>query len=82
MSRPLLVKLLDDGGIAFRHLSGGRQRRIVSADLDGGVELMADKPNMCWSGDIERHEALSDRAVVKGHRCWPVAAGRLKLRAA
>jgi hypothetical protein len=32
--------------------------------------------------DIERHEALLNRAVVKGHRCWPVAAGRLKLGAA
>jgi len=29
-----------------------------------------------WTSDIERHEALSYRAVVKGHRCQPVAAGR------
>jgi hypothetical protein len=32
--------------------------------------------------DIERHEALLNRAVVKGHRLWLVAAGRKKLRAA
>jgi hypothetical protein len=38
-------------------------------------ELMADRPNMCWSWDIERHEALSNRAVMKGHRLRPVAAG-------
>jgi len=32
--------------------------------------------------DVERHEAFLDPAVVKGHRYWPVAAGRSKLRAA
>jgi uncharacterized protein YcaQ len=32
--------------------------------------------------DLERHEVLLDRAVMKGHRRRPVAAGRLKLRAA
>ena len=31
---------------------------------------------------IERHEAFLDPAVVKGHRYWPVAAGRSKPRAA
>jgi putative transposase len=35
-----------------------------------------------WCGDLERHEALSNPAVVKGHRRVPVAAGALKLRAA
>jgi hypothetical protein len=35
-----------------------------------------------WVTDIERHEAFPDRAVMKGHRRRPVAAGRLKLRAA
>jgi len=39
-------------------------------------------PDVAWVGDIERHEALSNRAVVKGHGCRSVAAGRLKLRAA
>jgi len=41
-----------------------------------------DAPNRLWVADIERHEALFDRAVMKGHRRRPVAAGRLKLRAA
>jgi hypothetical protein len=40
------------------------------------------EPNQLWVTDIERHEALPDRAVMKGHRRRPVAAGRLKLRAA
>jgi hypothetical protein len=39
-------------------------------------ELLATAPNQVWSWDIERHEALSHRAVVKGHRRRPVAAGR------
>jgi hypothetical protein len=29
-----------------------------------------------WVADFERHEALPSRAVVKGHRSRPVAAGR------
>jgi transposase-like protein len=40
------------------------------------------RPNQVWGWDVERHEALPDRVVVKGHRRRPVAAGRLKLRAA
>jgi hypothetical protein len=35
-----------------------------------------DGTDQLWTSDIERHEALSYRAVVKGHRCQPVAAGR------
>jgi putative transposase len=42
----------------------------------------ATTPNQLWVTDIERHEALSNPAVVKGHRRVPVAAGALKLRAA
>jgi len=35
-----------------------------------------------WEGDLVRHEALFDRAVMKGHRRRDVAATRQKLRAA
>lgn len=35
-----------------------------------------------WEGDMERHEAPADRAVMKGHRLRFVAASRPKLRAA
>jgi hypothetical protein len=38
--------------------------------------------NAIWVGDIERHEALLNRAVVKGHRLRLVVASRVKLRAA
>jgi putative transposase len=42
----------------------------------------APAPNRLWVADLERHEALPDRAVMERHRRRPVAAGRLKLRAA
>ncbi len=42
----------------------------------------AEEPNQLWLTDIERHEALLNRAVVKGHRLRSVVAGRVKLRAA
>ena len=45
-------------------------------------ELLASRPNELWSWDIERHEALSNRVVMKGHRRRLVAASRPKLRAA
>ena len=38
--------------------------------------LKAEGPNEVWSWDIERHEAPWERAVMKGHRHRPVAAGR------
>jgi putative transposase len=39
-------------------------------------------PDQWWVADFERHEALLNLAVVKGHRHVLVAAGALKLRAA
>jgi len=39
-------------------------------------------PDHAWVTDIERHEALINRAVMKGHRRALVAAGAPKLRAA
>jgi putative transposase len=32
--------------------------------------------NRLWVSDLERHEAPVNRAVVKGHRLGPVAAGQ------
>jgi len=45
-------------------------------------EFTAERPDALWVTDIERHEALSNPAVVKGHRLRFVAADRVKLRAA
>jgi len=38
-------------------------------------DFKPDRPNRLWVADIERHEALQDRAVMKGHRRQFVAAG-------
>jgi putative transposase len=45
-------------------------------------DFTATRPNEKWVADFERHEALSIRAVVKGHRLLLVAASGQKLRAA
>jgi putative transposase len=39
-------------------------------------DFTASRPNERWVADFERHEALFDRAVVKGHRYRFVAARR------
>ena len=36
----------------------------------------APRPDALWVADFERHEALPNPAVVKGHRRWLVAASR------
>ena len=67
---------------------GKKQRTTIPAENAARpVDLVdrrfeADRPNRLWVADIERHEAFSNRAVVKGHRFVLVAAGMLKLRAA
>ncbi len=57
---------------------------LAVVDEKGRVrhEFAAAAPNEVWLTDIERHEALLNRAVVKGHRLRSVAADRVKLRAA
>ena len=45
-------------------------------------DFTAPAPDRCWVADFERHEALCDRAVMKGHRGPSVAAGGSKLGAA
>ena len=61
-----------------------RRKRIHTTrrDRDGRVapdlverDFAAHGPDEIWVADIERHEALLHRAVVKGHRPQPVAAG-------
>ncbi len=42
-------------------------------------DFSAQCPDALWLADFERHEALCDRAVMKGHRGPPVAAGGSKL---
>jgi putative transposase len=58
------------------------RRRQATHPATVKPELVAEMPNRVWSWDIERHEALLNRAVVKGHGRRLVAASQLKLRAA
>ena len=53
----------------------GERRNQLTHPRHARPELLATRPNQLWSWDIERHEAPLDRAVVKGHRLQPVAAG-------
>ena len=86
------ARLLDDGiylcsiSTMYRLLAvageNRERRRQRTHPARKRPELIARRPNQVWSWDIERHEALLDRAVMKGHRRGPVAAGALKLRAA
>ena len=78
-----LMRLTSIAGITRRKTTC-RKRRVVgevSADLVDR-QFSPTEPDRLWLADIERHEALSDRAVVKGHRLVLVAASMLKLRAA
>ena len=58
------------------------RRRQASHPAKVKPELIADRPLVVWSWDIERHEAPWNRAVVKGHGRRLVAASQSKLRAA
>jgi putative transposase len=67
-SVPTMYRILHaEGEVAQR-------RRQASHPPTVKPELLASAPNRVWSWDIERHEALSNRAVVKGHRLGLVAA--------
>ena len=77
--------LMRRAGIAG--LSGNRRPRRRPRPIDTPVDLVdrnfaRSKPDQLWVTDLERHEAFSDRAVVKGHRLVLVAASMLKLGAA
>lgn len=63
---------------------GRRNKRPGPAVHDDLVnrDFTAEHPNQIWVTDIVRHEALLNRAVVRGHRLQLVAAGWVKLRAA
>jgi putative transposase len=68
-------------------LPGNRRRKRRPFPIATAADLVdrdftRHEPDQLWVTDIERHEAFSNLAVVKGHRLVLVAAGALKLRAA
>ncbi len=88
VARCTVQRLMRQAGL--RGVTRGRRKvrtTETGAVSDYPVDLVkrdftASAPDRLWVADLERHEAFSDRAVVKGHRLVLVAAGMLKLRAA
>lgn len=78
------AKLLDQGTylgsvstmyrVLREHGEVGDRRRHATHPARVKPELVAARPNEIYTWDIERHEALSNRAVMKGHRLPVVAA--------
>lgn len=86
-SRKRIERLMRQAGIQgiYRRKRWGCTRRDPNATPSADLVNRAfdpPEPDRLWMMDIERHEALLNPAVVKGHRLRFVAAGRLKLRAA
>jgi len=77
VSERLVAVLMSLAGI--RGLPGPAKvkklRGVVTADDLVNRKFHRLSPNELWVTDIERHEALLNLAVVKGHRFAPVAAG-------
>jgi putative transposase len=69
-------------GIHYKKRSGCTRPGDDTSDDLVNRAFDPDGPDKLWVMDVERHEALSNLAVVKGHRLPFVAADGLKLRAA
>ena len=71
-------------GQRLGHLATGLAiRRGIAYRRNADLDVLGEATSFQrWGTDIERHEALLKLVVVKYHRHRPVAAGRMKLRAA
>ena len=80
VARCTVERLMRQTGLAG-WVRGRRRRTTIPAEPAARPADLVDRcfaapePNRLWVADIERHEALLDRAVMKGHRLQPVAAG-------
>ena len=75
-----VARLMREAGLAG--ISRRKGTRTTRRDREAWIapdlverDFTAQGPDELWVADIERHEALLYRAVVKGHRPQPVAAG-------
>ena len=71
------------GQLGIRGASRAKKRFTTRSDPAAprspdlmGRDFTATRPNEKWVADFERHEALLNPAVMKGHRLRLVAAGR------
>ncbi len=76
-----VARLMRHQGI--RGASRSKKRFTTRADPEAvrapdlvNRNFSASRPDELWVADFERHEALPNPAVVKGHRLWLVAASR------
>ncbi|MCA1702144.1 MAG: IS3 family transposase [Actinobacteria bacterium] len=81
VGRDRVERLMKALGISGTRRGKRRRTTIPDASADRPNDLVkrsfwADRPNQLWVADIERHEALPNPAVVKGHRLRLVAASR------
>lgn len=74
INRKRVQRLMREHALLQRRRSEGRRRRPGF--------FRVERPDQLWHLDMERHEALLNRAAVRGRRPWLVAAGREKLGAA
>lgn len=74
VNRKRVLRVMRERKLIGRHHSEPRRRR------PGFFKV--ERPGQLWHLDMERHEALLNRVVMKGHHRQLVAAGWLKLRAA
>ena len=87
VGRKRVARVMREAGIAgVSRRRGPRttRREVQARPAPDRVErcFEAEAPNRLWVADIERHEALTNHAVMREHRRMPVAAGMSKLRAA
>ena len=87
VARCTTARLMKDLGLRGISRTKGPRTTVPGTGPDTRPDLVervftAEAPNRLWVADIERHEALLNRVVVKGHRLRSVVAGRVKLRAA
>lgn len=79
VGRKRVARLMRAAGLAGCRPRGFRRTTIPDPTIQAADLVRRDfrpgAPDRLWVSDIERHEALFNRAVVKGHRSRPVAAG-------
>jgi putative transposase len=81
VARCTVQRLMRTAGLRGITRAKGPRTTVPGSGPDTRPDLVdraftATGPDQLWVADIERHEALLNRAVVRGHRGRSVAAGR------
>jgi putative transposase len=81
VARCAVGRLMRSAGLRGITRAKGPRSTVPGTGPDTRLDLVdraftATGPDQLWVADIERHEAFSNRVVVRGHRDRSVAAGR------